>query len=219
MNIREKAKAKSKKKTQNYCILSARPVITTYLHHNFKFSAIVVIVFSLLFYLRVSVLLMSISFSPYRTPRFLLTISYSFHVFRFSLFSFRPVQFVIVFVVFFLFEKQTFCFEQTDDYCIIIISVVLRIYSSPKITQHFKRNDCFFFTISRTRNRFIYRMEIFVFTVMAYMEMFGNYTQSTHGNSELTRHSVHAYNLSRETIESAKHEFGVLTHSQTMRSV
>lgn len=57
---------------------------------------------------------------------------------------------------------------------------------------------------------------------MAYMEMFGNCSHSTHNNTEFLRHSVHTYNInhsSTEHIASTQQHNRSISHSQTMRYV
>lgn len=51
---------------------------------------------------------------------------------------------------------------------------------------------------------------------MAYMEMFGNCSHSTHNTTEFLRHSVHTYNVSHSSSEHITHNQNI-THSQTMR--
>lgn len=63
-------------------------------------------------------------------------------------------------------------------------------------------------------------------TVMAYMEMFGNCSHTTHNNSEFVRHSVHTCNLNHHstsvdqfststTAQQLNNRY--ISHSQTMR--
>lgn len=53
---------------------------------------------------------------------------------------------------------------------------------------------------------------------MAYMEMFGNCSHSSHNTSEFLRHSVHTYNVTHSSAEHITHNHNI-THSQTMRYV
>ncbi|XP_037028362.1 guanine nucleotide-releasing factor 2 isoform X13 [Bradysia coprophila] len=51
--------------------------------------------------------------------------------------------------------------------------------------------------------------------IMAYMEMFGNCSHSTHSTSEFLRHSMHTYNVTHHSSEHITNNHNI-THSQTM---
>ncbi|KAJ6637477.1 Guanine nucleotide-releasing factor 2 [Pseudolycoriella hygida] len=51
--------------------------------------------------------------------------------------------------------------------------------------------------------------------IMAYMEMFGNCSHSTHNTSEFLRHSMHTYNVTHHSSEHMTNNHNI-THSQTM---
>ncbi|XP_037028351.1 guanine nucleotide-releasing factor 2 isoform X3 [Bradysia coprophila] len=53
------------------------------------------------------------------------------------------------------------------------------------------------------------------YSVMAYMEMFGNCSHSTHSTSEFLRHSMHTYNVTHHSSEHITNNHNI-THSQTM---